>query len=106
MWAGEGSTDGSAAADKGVENLSPEATAVTKKQAPGWASPQNGKHPLTNVPGILQSKEALAYRNGDCALPHDRAFSVQIGWRLFRLSGASIMSDGTFPALSCGLRLT
>lgn len=102
MWAGEDSTDGSAVADRSIENLSPEVTAMTRKPAPGWASPQNGKYPLAGVPGVLRLKDGLANRNGDCTLPHDKAFSIQIGWRLFRLSGASIMSDGKYHvALRC-----
>ena len=35
---------------------------------------------------------------GDAAiLPHEKVFPIQIGSQLFRLSGASIASDGIFP---------
>lgn len=30
-------------------------------------------------------------------LPHERVFPVQLGSELFKLSGASISSDGVFP---------
>ncbi len=30
----------------------------------------------------------------DCNLPREKVFSIQIGTKLFRLSGASIASDG------------
>ena len=48
----------------------------------------------TKTPGVLRTGEAALMRNGQPVLPMEKAFSIQIGWRLFRLSGASIMSDG------------
>lgn len=53
----------------------------------------NGKGPV-KTPGVLRTGEAALSRNGQPALPAEKAYAIQIGWRLFRLSGASIMSDG------------
>ena len=51
----------------------------------------------TDVPGILREPNLVA-RNWNTAipnvLPHERVFPIQIGQELFRLSGASISSDG------------
>ena len=51
-----------------------------------------------NPPGILRDSIALSARkmNTDIPeiLPHERVFPIQIGSELFRLSGASISSDG------------
>jgi hypothetical protein len=54
--------------------------------------------------GILRAREndiylpdgglLLAEDSGKGALPAERGFPIQIGSKLFRLSGASIMSDG------------
>lgn len=52
----------------------------------------------TEPPGILREASAAAPRkwNTDIPdiLPHERVFPIQIGSELFRLSGASISSDG------------
>ena len=56
------------------------------------SSDSNGKAPI-RTPGVMR-KGDLLLRNGKSILPHEKAFSIQIGWRLFRLSGASINSDG------------
>jgi len=37
-------------------------------------------------------------------LPHERVFPVQIGSELFKLSGASLSSDGTPPTRHGGAR--
>ena len=37
---------------------------------------------------------ASAGKSPACTLPADKVFSIQIGSELFRLSGASIASDG------------
>ena len=66
---------------------------VGGRQAPGFSPNPNGKAP-TKTPGVLRTGDTLLMRNGQSALPAEKAFSIQIGWRLFRLSGASIMSDG------------
>ena len=50
----------------------------------------------TRAPGVIRTGET---RNGQGSLPPEKAFSIQIGWRLFRLSGASIMSDGDYSLL-------
>ena len=34
-------------------------------------------------------------------LPHERVFPIQIGLELFKLSGASLSSDGKVPCLTC-----
>jgi len=52
----------------------------------------------TEPPGILRDPAVLNARkmNTDIPhiLPHERVFPIQIGSELFRLSGASISSDG------------
>ena len=67
-------------------------TAKGKKRT-GPPSISNGKAPI-KTPGILRTGDASLLRNGQPTLPAEKAFAIQIGWRLFRLSGASIMSDG------------
>jgi hypothetical protein len=51
-----------------------------------------------NLPGILRNPVVPTVRklNTDIPniLPHERVFPIQIGCDLFRLSGASISSDG------------
>ena len=102
MWAGEETQDGavsatiSEGANSTFENFASEiiAPASGKATVASSVSSKNGYKAPARIPGILRSGDAMAYRNGDAALPHDKAFSIQIGWRLFRLSGASLMSDG------------
>lgn len=52
-------------------------------------------------PGILRDPAVNTARkwNTDIPhiLPHEKVFPIQIGTELFRLSGASISSDGMFP---------
>lgn len=63
-----------------------------KKVTPSGASSiSNGKVP-TKTPGVMRTGDLLM-RNVQYTLPNEKAFSIQIGWRLFRLSGASINSD-------------
>ena len=69
------------------------AETVGGRQAPGFSPNPNGKA-TTKTPGVLRTGDSLLMRNGQSVLPAAKAFSIQIGWRLFRLSGASIMSDG------------
>ena len=66
---------------------------VGGKQASNPFSNALGKGSI-KTPGVLRTGEAALMRNGQSMLPVEKAFSIQIGWRLFRLSGASIMSDG------------
>ena len=66
---------------------------VGGRPAPGFSPNPNGNAPI-KTPGVLRTGDTLLMRNGQSALPAEKAFSIQIGWRLFRLSGASIMSDG------------
>lgn len=49
----------------------------------------------TDPPGILRNPEARKW-NTDIPLhlPHEKVFPIQIGTELFRLSGASLSSDG------------
>ena len=68
---------------------------VGGKQASSASSMANGKGPI-KTPGVLRTGDAALLRNGQPTLPAEKAFAIQIGWRLFRLSGASIMSDGGF----------
>ena len=60
----------------------------------GASSISNGKAPA-KTPGVMRTGDLLM-RNVQYILPNEKAFSIQIGWRLFRLSGASINSDGKF----------
>lgn len=46
------------------------------------------------VPGVLRSRPGFELDDGQHSLPHAKGFSIQIGSELFKLSGASIMSDG------------
>lgn len=51
----------------------------------------------TEPPGILRDPSVAARKwNTEIpnVLPHERVFPIQIGSELFRLSGASISSDG------------
>jgi len=52
----------------------------------------------TEPPGILRNPHITAARKLNTEipniLPHERVFPIQIGSELFRLSGASISSDG------------
>jgi hypothetical protein len=54
----------------------------------------------TEPPGILRDPALTQARkwNTDIPdiLPHERVFPIQIGSELFRLSGASISSDGLY----------
>ena len=60
---------------------------------------QDDKQP-TELPGILRDPAVTQARkwNTDIpnVLPHERVFPIQIGSELFRLSGASISSDGLY----------
>jgi hypothetical protein len=60
--------------------------------------PSQGDKQSTEPPGILRdvaNQRARKY-NTDIPniLPHERVFPIQIGSELYRLSGASISSDG------------
>jgi hypothetical protein len=52
------------------------------------------------LPGILREETVPRARNWNTdipkILPHERVFPIQIGSELFRLSGASISSDGMY----------
>lgn len=46
------------------------------------------------TPGVLRTRQGEEVTNGQHELPHAKGFSIQIGSENFKLSGASIMSDG------------
>ena len=98
MWVGDevpgGSTISSASGPSrsDFENFAAESVGRKKITLSGASSVSNGKTPR-RTPGVMRAGEPLM-RNGQYILPHEKAFSIQIGWRLFRLSGASINSDG------------
>jgi hypothetical protein len=69
------------------------ADSLTPREASHTSSVTNGKWPI-KTPGVLRTGDAALMRNGQPTLPAERPFTIQIGWRLFRLPGASIMSDG------------
>ncbi len=56
-----------------------------------------------NPPGMLREENITKPRkwNTDIPniLPHERVFPIQIGSELFRLSGASISSDGMYASV-------
>ena len=98
MWIGDDMQGGSITSSlsglsrSDLENFAPENVGRRKVIPSGASSVSNGKLPL-KTPGVMRSSDLLM-RNGQSILPHEKAFSIQIGWRLFRLSGASINSDG------------
>lgn len=52
-------------------------------------------HPQTSIEDEQRKSWIGAYRDSkDGGLPAEKGFPIQIGSELFRLSGASIMSDG------------
>lgn len=81
---------------------------VGGKQPSGPSSSGNEHRGTRQTPGVVRTGELLLRNGPGSTLPAEKAFAIQIGWRLFRLSGASIMSDGelgAFPLL-LGLMLT
>lgn len=48
------------------------------------------------TPGVLRTRQGEDLQNGQQSLPHAKGFSIQIGSEIFKLSGASIMSDGQY----------
>ena len=77
-----------------LESFTSQAQVAAGKQASEPISTPHDYNISARTPGILPCGDAILYQNGQCPLPAEKAFSIQIGWRLFRLSGASIMSDG------------
>ena len=75
----------------GAEGLS-----ITRNTTPSVSA-------MADPPGILRNPDVTNARkwNTDIPkhLPHEKVFPIQIGTELFRLSGASLSSDGkcSFP---------
>lgn len=98
MWVGDDVQGGSIASSVSgpsrseLENFTAQNVGRRKITPSGASSISNGKPPV-KVPGVMRTSD-LVMRNGQSILPNEKAFSIQIGWRLFRLSGASINSDG------------
>ena len=98
MWVGDDIQGGSITSSVSgpsrseLENFTAENVGRRKIIPSGASSLSNGKHPM-RTPGVMRAGDLLM-RNGQALLPHEKAFAIQIGWRLFRLSGASINSDG------------
>lgn len=55
------------------------------------SSKRNGE---ATTPGIMREPTRASFTDVPHILPHEKVFSIQIGSQLFRLSGASISSDG------------
>jgi hypothetical protein len=101
-------TDGSAAENCGVwEGLKEggRMAQIGTGSSLGGSSgtPKKGTTPLeekqfTDPPGILRDPSVAQARNWNTViptiLPHEKVFPIQIGSELYRLSGASISSDG------------
>lgn len=51
-----------------------------------------------NTPGLSRLGQRSASQVDQRSLPDEKGFSIQIGAELFKLSGASIMSDGRFES--------
>ena len=58
---------------------------------------ENGQESVP--PSILRSRQVDAYLDASSKLPAEKGFPIQIGSELFRLSGASIRSDGQYMGL-------
>lgn len=52
-------------------------------------------------PGSLPASAGPSKKANKCILPPEKVFPIQIGSELFRLSGASIASDGSYSDASC-----
>lgn len=97
LWVGDDTQGGSL-----VSSVSGQSRSEFENFAAENVGGKQASNPLSNAlgkghiktPGVLRTGEAVLMRNGQPVLPVEKAFSIQIGWRLFRLSGASIMSDG------------
>lgn len=68
--------------------------AIAGNESTHSVSAGNGIQVPFKIPAILRAAEKSRERSGQQSLPPEKAFSIQIGWRPFRLSGASIISDG------------
>ena len=115
MWAGDeihdedalpsASTDPPQTAQLDFNTFTPEAIAVASQTATGkrkrgsentTSSTPNGNNRNNHtptVPGVLRTGAMSFTKATRGSLPAEKAFSIQIGWKLFRLSGASLMSD-------------
>ncbi|CAD6575017.1 MAG: hypothetical protein ASARMPREDX12_007064 [Alectoria sarmentosa] len=97
MWVGDDTqggsivSSGSGPSRSEFENFAAENMGKRRITTSDASSISNGKASI-RTPGVMRTGDLLM-RNGQSILPHEKAFSIQIGWRLFRLSGASINSD-------------
>ena len=55
---------------------------------------------LPGRPNVSRNQRLDAFQDGMGSLPAEKGFPIQIGSELFRLSGASIMSDGLLASLA------
>lgn len=101
LWTGDDGQGGSLVSNYSGQTRS-DFDNFTTEGAEGTVAKQNEDVPSTGIeykgskkiPEVLRTGDAALLRNGQMTLPPEKAFPIQIGWRLFRLSGASIMSDG------------
>jgi hypothetical protein len=89
---GGGGGNGKAAAKAGPS--------LSREDSQGQSSKSISTDPTGPAPGILKDPMIVAPRklntNIPNILPYKRVFPIQIGSELFRLSGASISSNGTY----------
>ncbi len=75
------------------ETFSPE---VLGDKLSSTASMKPENRAAEKIPGVLRIPKGEAPQNGQHTLPSAKGFSIQIGSESFKLSGASIMSDGQY----------
>lgn len=98
MWVGDDTQGDSIASSvsgpsrSDFENFTSEHVGRRKVTPSGASSTSNGK-PSSKTLGVIRTGDIMM-RHRRSILPHEKAFSIQIGCKLFKLSGASINSDG------------
>jgi len=102
--------DGSTSSDYPTGQRGPQSSAATT--ASRRSRPSTGSTPraTVNIPSAASQSQGRSSRgsrvpsaNPPSILPPEKVFPIQIGSDLFRLSGASISSDGLFPAVGCAV---
>lgn len=103
-------TEGGVRVDRGIGigiNVGVDANPSDSSRTSSSRADMNSNlHSNSNLdpPGILRDPAVLRARKINTeiphVLPHERVFPVQIGSELFRLSGASLSSDGMFFSFS------